>query len=62
MPVVPITIVGTGKMMPNKQEYKLFPGGAQIIVHPRINPGSADAMLDQAFQHVAGSLPPELVA
>ncbi|KAK9818704.1 hypothetical protein WJX74_010425 [Apatococcus lobatus] len=27
VPVVPITIVGTGKMMPNKQEYKLFPGG-----------------------------------
>ena len=62
VPVVPITMVGTGNMMPNKQEFKLFPGGVRIIVHPRIHPGSADAMLDQAFQSVAGSLPPELVA
>lgn len=62
VPVVPITIVGTGRMMPNKQEYRLFPGKAHIIIHPRIDPSSADAMLDQAFQQVAGSLPPELVA
>ena len=61
VPIVPITILGTGNMMPNKQEFKLFPGAARIIVHPRIQPGSADAMLDEAFQRVAGSLPPELV-
>ena len=62
VPVVPITIMGTGNMMPNKQEFKLFPGGARIIVHPRIGANTADVMLDKAFQSVASSLPPELVA
>lgn len=36
-PVVPITIIGTGKLMPNGQESRLYGGsGVKIIVHPRI--------------------------
>ena len=36
-PVVPITLVGTGKLMPNGQESRLYGGrGVKIIVHPRI--------------------------
>ena len=36
-PVVPITLIGTGKLMPNGQESRLYGGdGVKIIVHPRI--------------------------
>jgi 1-acyl-sn-glycerol-3-phosphate acyltransferase len=41
-PVVPITLVGTGKLMPNGQESRLYGGrGVKIIVHPRIQVQSA---------------------
>lgn len=36
-PVVPISLVGTGKLMPNGKESRLYGGrGVKIIVHPRI--------------------------
>lgn len=36
-PVVPITLIGTGKLMPNGQESRLYGGrGVKIVVHPRI--------------------------
>ena len=38
VPVVPISIVGTGRKMPNKQENKMFPGGVRMVVHPQVNP------------------------
>lgn len=39
-PVVPITLIGTGKLMPNGQESRLYGGnGVRIIVHPRIEVG-----------------------
>lgn len=57
VPVVPITIIGTGKKMPNKQENKLFPGGVQMIVHPPIQPAAANVMLEQARKAVQSSLP-----
>ncbi|GAQ90540.1 lysophosphatidic acid acyltransferase [Klebsormidium nitens] len=34
MPIVPITLVGTGKLMPSGQEGSLHSGGVKIIVHP----------------------------
>jgi hypothetical protein len=41
-PVVPITLIGTGKLMPNGQESRLYGGnGVKIIVHPRIQVQSA---------------------
>ncbi len=57
VPVVPITIVGTGKKMPNKQEDKMFPGGVQMIVHPMIQPSAAADMLKEARKAVQSRLP-----
>lgn len=36
MPIVPITLVGTGKLMPSGKEGSLRSGGVKIIVHPPI--------------------------
>ena len=37
VPVVPITLIGTGALMPNGQEGRLYPGdGVRIIVHPKV--------------------------
>lgn len=39
VPVVPITLIGTGALMPNGQEGKLYSGeGVRIIVHKPVSP------------------------
>ena len=39
VPIVPITLIGTGKLMPNGQEGKLYSGDSvRIIVHPQVPP------------------------
>lgn len=60
VPVVPITMIGTGRLMPNKQESRMFPGNVRMVVHPIIEPQSADKMLEQARNSIQGSLPPEM--
>lgn len=62
VPVVPITLVGTGDLMPNAKEYLLYPGKVKVVIHPSIPPTSADKMSELAYAAVASSLPPELVA
>ena len=57
VPVVPVTIVGTGKKMPNKQEDKMYPGGVRMIVHPMIQPSTAHEMLEAARKAVQSGLP-----
>ena len=57
VPVVPITILGTGKKMPNKQENKMYPGSVEMIVHPPIQPRAASDMLREAQQAVQSRLP-----
>ncbi|KAK9843662.1 hypothetical protein WJX81_001549 [Elliptochloris bilobata] len=60
VPVVPVTLVGTGRLMPNGQESRLFGGGARVVVHPRIPPSKdADAMAAAARAVIAESLPAE---
>ena len=61
MPVVPITLLGTGKMMPNKKENLLFNGSARIIVHPRVEPQNANNMLTETRDKIKSRLPPSLV-
>ena len=58
--MIPITLVGTGAIMPNKQELKMFPGHVRVIVHPRVQPKAADAMQQEARSAVASALPAEL--
>jgi 1-acyl-sn-glycerol-3-phosphate acyltransferase len=60
VPVVPVTLVGTGRLMPNGQEARLFGGRARVVVHPAIPPSKdADAMAAAARAAIASSLPPD---
>ncbi len=62
VPVVSITLIGTGRLMPNGQEGKLYRGGVKMIVHQPIPPSTADKMLNEARRLIAAPLPPSLVA
>lgn len=62
VPVVPITLRGTGDLMPNKREYLLYPGKVEVIIHPAIPVGNADDMMEASYKAIASSLPPELIA
>ncbi|KAI7838407.1 hypothetical protein COHA_007811 [Chlorella ohadii] len=62
VPVVPITLVGTGDLMPNAKEYLLYPGKVKVVIHPAVSPKDADTMTSEAYAAIASSLPPELVA
>lgn len=55
--VVPITLVGTGALMPNGKEGVLRPGKVKMIVHPSIQPDKdADEMCKEAQEVIASSL------
>jgi len=58
-PIVPITINGTGRVMPSKREYLLYPSrpGVQIIVHPMITAEEVQESSDQELiQRVRGTI------
>lgn len=57
MPVVPVTLIGTGKLMPNGQEGKMYNGSVTMIVHPAVQPKKADDMLLEARDAIASRLP-----
>ncbi len=61
---MPITLIGTGRLMPNGQEGRLFWGsGVRIVVHPRLPPDTpADVLMEKTRKAIASELPPELVA
>lgn len=61
VPVVPVSLVGTGALMPNGQEGRLyggpFGGAVTVVVHDQIPPSKdADAMMEAARSAIAGSL------
>lgn len=60
VPVVPITLIGTGRKMPNKQEGKMFLGSVEVTIHPPVAPGSADKMLEQTREAILSALPSEM--
>ena len=60
VPVVPVTMIGTGRLMPNKQESRMFPGNVRVVVHPPIEATSADKMLEKAREAIQSRLPPEM--
>ena len=64
VPVIPITLIGTGALMPNGKEGNLYWGsGVKIVVHPRLEPGTpADQLTERARTAIASRIPPELVA
>ena len=61
VPVVPITLLGTGAIMPSQQELSMYPGHVRVIVHPRVQPKTADSMMQEARGAIASGLPASLV-
>lgn len=61
--VVPITLVGTGDVMPSGRESQMYPARVTIVVHPPIQTAGADAdaVCDEARRAIASALPRELV-
>ena len=57
VPVVPVTLIGTGKLMPNGKEYMVYNGSVRMIVHPPVQPKKADEMLKEARDAIASRLP-----
>jgi len=57
VPVVPITLRGTGALMRNGREHSLFPGTVVITVHPQIAPADADEMCADAQKAIQSALP-----
>jgi len=61
VPVVPVTLVGTGKLMPNGKENMVYNGSVRMIVHPAVQPTKADQMLLETRNAIASRLPAEAV-
>ena len=62
VPVVPVTLEGTGRLMPNGQEGRMYGGPVRMVVHKPIQPGKPDEMMAQARQNIASCLPASTVA
>lgn len=64
LPILPVTVVGTCDILPNKT-VKLFPGPARLVIHPGIETGGMDIsqlddLIDASRQVIASALPEEL--
>ncbi|GFS31440.1 phospholipid/glycerol acyltransferase family protein [Actinidia rufa] len=56
VPVVPITIIGTGKIMPSGREGILNPGSVRIVIHKPIEGNNADMLCNEARNVIADVL------
>ncbi|GFY85723.1 phospholipid/glycerol acyltransferase family protein [Actinidia rufa] len=56
VPVVPITIIGTGKIMPSGRERILNPGSVRIVIHKPIEGNNADMLCNEARNVIADVL------
>ncbi|XP_057767182.1 1-acyl-sn-glycerol-3-phosphate acyltransferase BAT2, chloroplastic [Salvia miltiorrhiza] len=56
VPVVPITLIGTGKIMPPGMERELNPGSVKVIVHPYIVGNNPDELCNEARNIIAQEL------
>lgn len=63
VPVVPITLIGTGDVMPNGREGEMYGARVKIVVHQPIDTvgKKADEVCSAARSVIASALPPELV-
>ena len=62
VPIVPVTLMGTGRLMPNGQEGRMYGGPVRMTVHRPIQPGKPDEMMAQARQDIASCVPASAVA
>ncbi|KAK4431870.1 1-acyl-sn-glycerol-3-phosphate acyltransferase BAT2, chloroplastic [Sesamum alatum] len=56
VPVIPITLIGTGEIMPAGMEGRLNPGSVKVIVHPSLVGTKADALCNDARDIIAQEL------
>ncbi|KAL2920420.1 1-acyl-sn-glycerol-3-phosphate acyltransferase 1 chloroplastic [Bienertia sinuspersici] len=56
VPVVPMTIIGTGSIMPAGQEGMLNPGSVKVIIHPCLTGNDAQILCNQARTVIANAL------
>ncbi len=64
LPIVPVTIAGSHKLMP-KTTLKITPGTITVIFHPPIDPAEypdRDRLMEAVRERIASGLPPELQA
>jgi len=66
-PIVPITINGTGRIMPSKREYLMYcsRAGVQIVVHPMVSAEDVQKASDKELQDrvrgtIESAMPPSL--
>ncbi|PIN18518.1 1-acyl-sn-glycerol-3-phosphate acyltransferase [Handroanthus impetiginosus] len=52
-PVVPITLIGTGEIMPAGREGRLNPGSVKVIVHPAMVGNKPDELCNKARNIIA---------
>ncbi|CAL1169342.1 unnamed protein product [Cladocopium goreaui] len=67
VPIVPLTILGTGRLMPAKKEYLLYQNncGVKLVVHPMISAKEVqetpdDELLQRLRDTIDASQPPQL--
>jgi 1-acyl-sn-glycerol-3-phosphate acyltransferase len=56
VPVVPIALIGTGKLMPNGLESTLRPGKVTVVIHPRIQGGTVDELCTRTRDVIAQTI------
>ncbi|KAK6151572.1 hypothetical protein DH2020_014207 [Rehmannia glutinosa] len=56
VPVIPITLVGTGEIMPAGMEGILNPGSVKVIVHPTLTGNNPDELCNEARNVIARGL------
>jgi 1-acyl-sn-glycerol-3-phosphate acyltransferase len=61
LPVLPVTLIGTRDILPNKT-LKLFPGSARMVIHPAIettglDSADSDALMERARRQIQSALP-----
>lgn len=56
VPVVPIALIGTGKIMPAGKESRLDPGSVKVIIHRPIEGKNADVLCTEARSMIADAL------
>lgn len=56
VPVVPISLIGTGKLMPNGLEGTLRPGTVKVIIHPPLHGSNPDELCEQSRNVISKSL------
>ncbi|XP_023731402.1 1-acyl-sn-glycerol-3-phosphate acyltransferase BAT2, chloroplastic [Lactuca sativa] len=56
VPVVPITLVGTGKIMPAGMETILNPGSVKIIIHPSVQGDNPDTLCSEVKNVITNEL------